>query len=134
MVLTAFTLLHGVVPFTLEIDQAFIAAILTVIGFSINDTVIVFDRIREYMNERIVKNRSLEDTINEACNNTLSRTVITSLTAFLVLLVLFIFGGETIRGFAFAMLIGVVVGTYSSIFVATPIVIEFGGGDKLLKK
>jgi SecD/SecF fusion protein len=134
MVLTAFTLLHGYVPFTLEIDQGFIAAILTVIGYSINDTVIVFDRIREYINERVVKNRSLEDTINEACNNTLSRTVITSLTAFLVLLVLFLFGGDTIKGFAFAMLIGVIVGTYSSIFVATPIVVEFGGGDKLLKK
>jgi SecD/SecF fusion protein len=134
MVLTAFTLLHGYVPFTLEIDQGFIAAILTVIGYSINDTVIVFDRIREYINERVVKNRSLEDTINEACNNTLSRTVITSLTAFLVLLVLFLFGGDTIKGFAFAMLIGVIVGTYSSIFVATPIVFEFGGGDKLLKK
>ena len=134
MVLTAFTLLHGYVPFTLEIDQGFIAAILTVIGYSINDTVIVFDRIREYINERVVKTRSLEETINEACNNTLSRTVITSLTAFLVLLVLFLFGGDTIKGFAFAMLIGVIVGTYSSIFVATPVVIEFGGGDKLLKK
>jgi len=134
MVLTAFTLLHGFVPFTLEIDQGFIAAILTVIGYSINDTVIVFDRIREYINERVVKTRSLEETINEACNNTLSRTVITSLTAFLVLLVLFLFGGDTIKGFAFAMLIGVIVGTYSSIFVATPIVVEFGGGDKLLKK
>jgi SecD/SecF fusion protein len=134
MVLSAFSLLHGFLPFTMEVDQAFIAALLTVMGYSINDTVIVFDRIREYINERVVKNRTLEQTINEACNNTLSRTVITSLTAFLVLLVLFLFGGETIRGFAFAMLIGVVVGTYSSIFVATPVVLEFGTDEKLLKK
>lgn len=134
MVLAAFSLLHGFVPFALEVDQAFIAALLTVIGYSINDTVIVFDRIREYINEKVVKNKSLEVTINEACNKTLSRTMITSFTAFLVLLVLFLFGGETIRGFSFAMLIGVVVGTYSSVFVATPIVIEFGSDEKMLKK
>jgi len=103
----------------MEIDQAFIAAILTVIGYSINDTVVVFDRIREFFGIYSKKNK--KDVINMAVNSTVSRTVITSLTTLLMVLVLFLFGSGSIRGFAFALLVGVIVGTYSSIFVATPI-------------
>ncbi|MCL4142754.1 UNVERIFIED_CONTAM: hypothetical protein GTU68_013392 [Idotea baltica] len=112
-------------PFSMEINQAFIAAILTVIGYSINDTVVVFDRIREYLATRFDK--PLIGTVNDAINSTLSRTIITSLTTLIVVLILFIFGGEVIRGFAFALLIGIVVGTYSSIFVATPLVVDLYG-------
>ncbi len=111
-------------PFALEIDQYFIAAVLTVIGFSMNDTIIVYDRIRE--DSRLMKGESKEAIINRAINQTLSRTVMTSLTVFLTLLILFFFGGEVTRGFAFAMLIGVITGTYSSIFVAAPILVDFG--------
>ncbi|HLF45674.1 MAG TPA: protein translocase subunit SecDF [Chitinophagaceae bacterium] len=120
--LAAFSFLKNVVPFPLELDQHFIAAVLTVIGFSMNDTVIVFDRIREYSNT--LKGISKINVINRAINDTLSRTIMTSLTVFLVILILFIFGGEVTRGFAFAMLIGVVTGTYSSIFVAAPILVD----------
>jgi SecD/SecF fusion protein len=118
-----FSFLRGVVPFPLEIDQHFIAAILTVIGFSMNDTVIVFDRIREYA--RNLRGADKTTIINRAINDTLSRTIMTSLTVFLVLLILFLFGGEVTRGFAFAMLIGVVTGTYSSIFVGVPVLMDF---------
>jgi SecD/SecF fusion protein len=121
--LAVFSFLKNVVPFPLEIDQHFIAAILTVIGFSMNDTVIVFDRIREYSKNK--RNTSKATIINSAINDTLSRTIMTSLTVFLTLLILFIFGGEVTRGFAFAMLIGVITGTYSSIFVAAPILVDF---------
>jgi SecD/SecF fusion protein len=121
--LAVFSFLKGVVPFPLEIDQHFIAAILTVIGFSMNDTVIVFDRIRE--DSRLMKNTDKGTIINKAINETLSRTIMTSLTVFLTILSLFIFGGEVTRGFAFAMLIGVITGTYSSIFVAAPILMDF---------
>jgi SecD/SecF fusion protein len=121
--LAVFSFLRGVVPFPLEIDQHFIAAILTVIGFSMNDTVIVFDRIRE--DSRLMKNTDKGTIINKAINETLSRTIMTSLTVFLTILSLFIFGGEVTRGFAFAMLIGVITGTYSSIFVAAPILMDF---------
>jgi SecD/SecF fusion protein len=120
--LAAFSFLKNVVPFPLELDQHFIAAVLTVIGFSMNDTVIVFDRIREY--SRNLKGVPKETIINRAINDTLSRTIMTSLTVFLTILILFIFGGEVTRGFAFAMLIGVVTGTYSSIFVAAPILVD----------
>ncbi len=120
--LAVFSFLKGVVPFPLEIDQHFIAAILTVIGFSMNDTVIVFDRIREYSGK--MKSEPKGVIINKAINETLSRTIMTSLTVFLTLLILFIFGGEVTRGFAFAMLIGVVTGTYSSIFVAAPVLVD----------
>ncbi|MBO9151429.1 protein translocase subunit SecDF [Chitinophaga sp. GCM10012297] len=133
---TIFSLLHDVlvtlavfsfcrswVPFALEIDQHFIAAILTVIGFSMNDTVIVFDRIRE--NFRLTKGGDSKTVINRAINETLSRTIMTSVTVFLTILILFIFGGEVTRGFAFAMLIGVLTGAYSSIFVAAPILVDF---------
>jgi len=129
IVLIVFSFLRGRVPFALEIDQHFIAAILTVIGFSINDTVIVFDRMRE--NFRKTPNADREKVINSSINDTLSRTVMTSLTVFLTILILFIFGGEVTRGFAFAMLIGVAAGTYSSVFVAAPILLDMDKKDKL---
>ena len=121
--LAVFSFFKNIVPFPLEIDQHFIAAVLTVIGFSMNDTVIVFDRIREYSKTK--KGATKTTIINTAINDTLSRTIMTSLTVFLTLLILFIFGGEVTRGFAFAMLIGVITGTYSSIFVAAPILVDF---------
>jgi SecD/SecF fusion protein len=129
MVLAFFSLFKDVLPFSLDIDQSFIAAILTVIGYSINDTVVVFDRIREFLNLHHAKTDDPKTVINNAINNTLSRTVITALTVFLILLVLFIFGGDVIRGFSFALLIGVCFGTYSSICVATPVIIDFGKKD-----
>ena len=121
--LAVFSFFKNIVPFPLEIDQHFIAAILTVVGFSMNDTVIVFDRIRE--DSHNMKGASKESIINRAINDTLSRTIMTSVTVFITLLALFIFGGEVTRGSSFAMLIGVITGTYSSIFVAAPILIEF---------
>ena len=121
--LIVFSFLRKVVPFPLEIDQHFIAAVLTVIGFSMNDTVIVYDRIRE--DSQIMKGVDNATIINKAINQTLSRTIMTSLTVFLTILILFIFGGEVTRGFAFAMLIGVITGTYSSIFVAAPVLVDF---------
>jgi SecD/SecF fusion protein len=127
--LAVFSFLRKVVPFPLEIDQYFIAAILTVIGFSMNDTIIVYDRIRE--DSRLMKGSTKEEIINRAINQTLSRTVMTSLTVFLTLLILFIFGGEVTHGFAFAMLIGVITGTYSSIFVAAPILVDFARNKPL---
>lgn len=127
--LAAFSFLKNVVPFPLELDQHFIAAVLTVIGFSMNDTVIVFDRIREY--SRTLKGVPKETIINRAINDTLSRTIMTSLTVFLTILILFIFGGEVTRGFSFAMLIGVITGTYSSIFVAAPILVDLARNKPL---
>ncbi len=120
IVLSVFSLLWGIVPWTMEVDQAFIAAILTVIGYSINDTVVLFDRIREDMG--IYTNKSKDEVINGAINSTFSRTIITSLTTLLMVAILFVFGGGSIKGFAFALVVGIIVGTYSSIFVATPIV------------
>ena len=120
IVLGVFSLLNGILPFQLEIDQAFIAAILTVIGYSLNDTVVVFDRIREYHAHYHTK-RSLVDIFNGAINQTLSRTFNTSITTFFVMLIIFLFGGDSIRGFMFALLLGIVVGTYSSIFIASPV-------------
>lgn len=114
-----FSIFSGILPFNLEVDQAFIAAILTIIGYSINDTVIIFDRIREYIG--LYPKRSLEDNMNRALNSTLSRTINTAGTTFVVLLAIFLFGGEVIRGFSFALITGVIVGTYSSIFIATPV-------------
>jgi SecD/SecF fusion protein len=127
--LAVFSFFRGKVPFALEIDQHFIAAILTVIGFSMNDTVIVFDRIREYF--RKSPNEDKTSVINRAINDTLSRTIMTSLTVFITLLILFVFGGETTRGFAFAMLIGVFTGTYSSIFVAAPVLVDMDKSGSL---
>ncbi len=117
-----FSLLWGIAPWSLEIDQAFIAAILTVVGYSINDTVVVFDRIREFMNT--YSGKSKEEIINMAVSSTVSRTIITSLTTLFVILMLFIFGSGSIKSFAFALIIGVLVGTYSSIFIATPIMAD----------
>lgn len=124
-VLSLFSLFHGFAPFSMEIDQAFIAAILTVVGYSINDTVVVFDRIREFQAEHTARKHSILEVVNNALNGTISRTVITSVTTFIVLLVLFLAGGETIAGFSFALLAGVVVGTYSSVFIATPVMVQF---------
>lgn len=121
-VLGAYSLLWKYMPFGMEIDQHFIAAILTVIGYSMNDTVIVFDRVREYLAGKAKGN--FNQIVNQSINSTMSRTINTSLTMILVLLIMFIFGGESIRGFIFAMLIGIVVGTYSSLFIATPVLCD----------
>jgi SecD/SecF fusion protein len=129
LVLSFFSLFKDVLPFSLDIDQAFIAALLTVIGYSINDTVVVFDRIREFLNLHHAKTDDPKEVINHAINNTLSRTIITAFTVILILVILFIFGGDVIRGFSFALLIGVIFGTYSSICVATPVIIDFGKKD-----
>jgi SecD/SecF fusion protein len=127
--LAVFSFFRKIVPFPLEIDQHFIAAVLTVIGFSMNDTVIVFDRVREYA--KTMRGTDKGTIINKAINDTLSRTIMTSLTVFLTILILFIFGGEVTRGFAFAMLIGVITGTYSSIFVAAPILVDLAKNKPL---
>ncbi|MGO1728364.1 MAG: protein translocase subunit SecF, partial [Flavobacteriaceae bacterium] len=122
IVLGLFSLLYGILPFSLEIDQAFIAAILTVIGYSLNDTVVVFDRVREYFNEH--PSWPMRKLIDTSVSSTVSRTVNTSLTTLVVLLAIFIFGGDSIRGFMFALIIGVIVGTYSSVFIATPVMFD----------
>ena len=119
IVLGLYAILWKIMPFSMEIDQAFIAAILTVIGYSINDTVVIFDRVREY--NKLYPKRERKVNINDALNNTLSRTFSTSMSTFVVLLAIFVFGGETIQGFVFALLVGVIVGTYSSVFIASPI-------------
>jgi SecD/SecF fusion protein len=120
--LAVFSFCRKIVPFPLEIDQHFIAAVLTVIGFSMNDTVIVFDRVREYAGKMVGESKA--NIINRAINDTLSRTIMTSLTVFLTILILFLVGSEVTKGFAFAMLVGVITGTYSSIFVAAPILVD----------
>ncbi|MET7028215.1 protein translocase subunit SecDF [Sediminicola luteus] len=122
IVLGIFSVFGKIMPFSMEIDQAFIAAILTVIGYSLNDTVVVFDRIREIIAE---KGWKAGENTNQALNSTLSRTLNTSLTTLVVLLAIFIFGGESLRGFMFAMIVGIVVGTYSSLFIATPVMFDF---------
>ncbi|RZJ36284.1 MAG: protein translocase subunit SecDF [Flavobacterium sp.] len=121
-VLGIYSLLWKYMPFGMEIDQHFIAAILTVIGYSMNDTVIVFDRVREFLAGKAKGN--FNQIVNQSINSTMSRTINTSLTMILVLLIMFIFGGESIRGFIFAMLIGIIVGTYSSLFIATPVLVD----------
>lgn len=127
-----FSVFYGVLPFSMEINQAFIAAILTIIGYSINDTVIIFDRIRE--NTFLFPKHSIKKNINTGLNSTLARTINTSGTTLVVLLVIFIFGGEVIRGFIFALLIGVLVGTYSSLFTASPVAYDLLQGDKQEKE
>jgi SecD/SecF fusion protein len=134
VVLSCYVIFENIMPFSLEINQDFIAAILTVMGYSMTDTVVVFDRIREYLtirNKTELDPEERNEVINNALNTTLSRTINTSLTIFFVILSIFIFGGDTIRGFSFALLIGIVIGTYSSICIATPVVIDF---DKTSKK
>ena len=135
IVLGVFSLTYKFMPFSMEIDQAFIAAILTVIGYSLNDTVVVFDRIREFFNE--YTNWPFTEVIDKSLSSTLSRTLNTSLTTLVVLLAIFIFGGESIRGFMFALIVGVIVGTYSSLFIATPIMYDTakkGDAAQSLKK
>ncbi len=129
VVLSMFAILDGVVPFPTDFDQHLIAALLTLLGYSINDTVIVFDRIREFLTNNKAE-RSDAKLINLAINDTLSRTIITSATVFVVVLILFLFGGDALKGFSLALLIGVVVGTYSSICIATPIVVDFSSKKK----
>jgi SecD/SecF fusion protein len=122
LMIIAFFSIFDLFGISYEMDQVFIAAVLTIIGFSINDTVVIFDRVREYMNDN--PNKPLRDIVNPALISTFSRTIITSLTLFVVVVILFIFGGEVLRGFSFAMIIGVLAGTYSSLFIATPIVVD----------
>ena len=124
VILGIFSILNGFLPFSLDIDQAFVGAVLTLMGYSMSDTVVIFDRIREYLREKGSKKEPIATTINNALNSTLSRTAVTGVATLLVLLILLIFGGETIRGFIFAMFIGVIVGTYSSLFIAAPIVVD----------
>ncbi len=124
-----FSILAGVVPFSLQIDQSIIAAFLTIVGYSLNDTVVVFDRVREYVN--LFKTEDFDDVVNRSINATLSRTVVTSVTTLIVVTILFLFGGEVLRGFSFALIIGVIIGTYSSVFVASPTIVEL---NKRLEK
>jgi SecD/SecF fusion protein len=126
-----FSLFHGILPFTMEVDQSFIAAILTIIGYSINDTVVIFDRIREY--QTLYPKHSIRENINQAVNSTLSRTLNTSGTTIITLLAIFLFGGTVIRGFVFALLFGIIVGTYSSVFVATPVAYDMMRKNKTPK-
>jgi SecD/SecF fusion protein len=121
-VLGVYSLLWKYMPFGMEIDQHFIAAILTVIGYSMNDTVIVYDRVREFLDGKT--KGTFGEIVNKSINSTMSRTINTSLTMIFVLLIMFIFGGESIRGFIFAMLIGIIIGTYSSLFIATPVLVD----------
>ena len=122
IVLGVFTIFNDIAPFSMQIDQTIIAAFLTIVGYSLNDTVVVYDRVRENMREH--KTMDFLDMINKSMNDTLSRTVITSLTTLFVVTVLFIFGGEVLKGFSFALMLGVVIGTYSSLFVATSVVTD----------
>ena len=135
IVLGLFALVHDLTPVTLMIDQAIIAAVLTIVGYSINDTVVVFDRIREYA--QLFKTEPFEVVANRAINSTLSRTILTSVTTMIVVLILFIFGGEVLRGFSLSLILGIAIGTYSSIFVASPIVIllrqKYGAGAPSLR-
>jgi preprotein translocase SecF subunit len=117
-----FSMLAGIAPFSVQIDQSLIAAFLTIVGYSLNDTVVVFDRVREYVN--LFKTEPFDEVVNRSINATLSRTVVTSVTTFIVVAILFLFGGEVLRGFSFALIIGVVIGTYSSVFVASPTIVE----------
>ena len=121
-ILGVYSVFYTIMPFSLEIDQSFIAAILTVIGYSVNDTVVVFDRIRE--NLGLYPKRDFASQVNNSLNATLSRTFSTSLSTAIVLIAIFIFGGEVIRGFVFALLLGIIVGTYSTLFIATPVAYE----------
>jgi len=122
IVLGLYSILQGVMPFSMDIDQSFIAAILTVVGYSLNDTVVIFDRVREYL--PIYRKRSKKEIYNLALNSTLARTLNTGMATIFVLIVIFIFGGEVIRGFIFALLFGIVFGTYSSLFISTPVLYE----------
>jgi SecD/SecF fusion protein len=128
-VLALFTFFWGILPFPMDIDQAFIGALLTVLGYSINDTVVVFDRIREFIG--INKYDDQKVVVNDAINQTLSRTVVTASTSIITLLIMFIWGGEGLKGFTFALLAGILIGTYSSIFIASPVVIDLDRSKKI---
>ncbi|MGB3085154.1 MAG: protein translocase subunit SecF, partial [Saprospiraceae bacterium] len=123
VVLGAFSLFHGILPFSMEVDQTLIAAVLTVIGYSMNDTVIVFDRIKEFLS--MDSQKTDRELVNEAINTTLSRTINTSLATILTIIILFFFGGASTKGFCFAIIVGIIIGTFSSICVAMPVVIDF---------
>lgn len=123
-----YSLFYNVLPFSMEVDQSFIAAVLTIIGYSINNTVVIFDRIRE--NVKLFPKRTWLERINNGVSSTLLRTINTSGSTLVVLLAIFIFGGETIRGFVFALLVGILAGTYSSLFVASPIAYYLFKGKK----
>lgn len=127
-VVSVFSLFYGILPFPMEIDQTFIAALLTVIGYSLNDTVVIFDRLREYLHND--QKGNLSDIMNRAISSTMSRTFATSVTTLIVVLVLFLFGGEVLRGFSFAMILGVLIGTYSSVFIAAPIMYDLTKGHR----
>lgn len=129
MMLAIYSILHDILPFSMEIDQTFIAALLTVIGYSLNDTVVIYDRLREYLKER-TQGISLPTVMNNAINSTLSRTFVTGITTLISLVILFIFGGESLRSFSFAMIIGIVIGTYSSIYIASPIMYDLEKNKK----
>jgi preprotein translocase subunit SecF len=124
-----FSILAGIAPFSLQIDQSIIAAFLTIVGYSLNDTVVVFDRVREYVN--LFKTEPFDEIVNRSINATLSRTVVTSITTLVVVAILFVFGGEVLKGFSFALIVGVIIGTYSSVFVASPTIVEL---NKRLEK
>ena len=128
IVIGMYSLLYSVMPFSMEVDQTFIAAVLTIIGYSINNTVVIFDRIRE--NVTLYPKRSWYERINDGVNSTLLRSVNTSGTTLVVLLAIFIFGGETIRGFVFALLVGILAGTFSSLFIASPMAYILFRGKK----
>lgn len=129
IILGLYSLLYSIMPFSMEVDQSFIAAILTIIGYSINDTVVVFDRVREV--KGLYPNRAMKDVINEAVNATLVRTFSTSFSTFIVLLVIFLLGGETIRGFVFALMVGVIAGTVSTLFISVPVAYDASKKDKV---
>ena len=122
IILGVFVIFNGILPFSLDIDQTTIAAFLTIVGYSLNDTVVVFDRLRE--DSQIHKTDPFDKMVNRAMNATLSRTVVTSLTTLFVVVVLFIFGGEVLKGLSFALIVGIVLGTYSTLYVACPIVVD----------
>jgi preprotein translocase SecF subunit len=122
IVLGIFSMFQDLLPFSLQIDQAIIAAFLTIVGYSLNDTVVVFDRAREYLN--LFKTDPYAEVMNRSINSTLSRTVVTSITTLIVTSILLFFGGDVLRGFSFALVLGVIIGTYSSVFVASPVVVE----------
>lgn len=128
IVLGVFVYFSKISPFSMQIDQSIIAAFLTIVGYSLNDTVVVFDRIRE--NNLLYKTMDFEEIVNKSLNDTLSRTVITSLTTFFVVTILFVFGGQVLKGFSFALMLGVVIGTYSSMFIASSMVVELEAGEE----
>ncbi|HRZ21528.1 MAG TPA: protein translocase subunit SecF, partial [Bacteroidales bacterium] len=132
IMIALYSMFYNILPFAMEVDQAFIAAVLTIIGYSINDSVIIYDRVREYLS--LYPKRDLKDNMNAAVNSTIGRTVNTAGTTLVVLIAMFIFGGEVIRGFTFALGVGIVVGTYSSVFISVPVAYELAVLKRKRKK